>query len=107
MQALAEGAPAAQTKTAVAADATVMISHGAAAGTLGPPCICTEPCSASHPPWLGTINAQPSAHLLARGGGQGRQAEGISCYPSRAAPSGSRDLAGNSWAGATLLVITN
>lgn len=108
MQALAEGAAAAQTETAVAADATEMLSSlRAAAGTLGPPCICTEPCSASPPPRLGTINAKSSALLLAQGGGQGRQAEGISHYPSRAAPSGSRDLAGNSWARAALLVITN
>lgn len=109
VQALAEGAAAAQTKTAVATDASVMLSSlRVAAGTLGPPCICTEPCSASPPPRrLETINAKPSALLLAEGGGQGRQAEGISGYPSRAAPSGSRDPAGNSWARAALLVITN
>lgn len=87
VQALAEGAAAAQTKTAVAADATVMLSSlRAAAGTLGPPCICTEPCSASPPPWLGTINAKPSALLLAQGGGQGRQAEGYLWLPQQGNP---------------------
>lgn len=146
-----EGAAAAQTKPAAAADGTVMLlSLGAAAGTPGPPCICTEPCSASPPGLLGAISAQPSAHPLARGGGQGGQGEGISgCREQglrghRAAPSqgttpaptrgppldlpgtpgtrqvqcrdpdpaparaaAGRDLAGNSWAGAALLVITN
>lgn len=72
MQVFAEGAAAAHTKAAVAADATVMLSsRRAAAGTLGPP-IHTEPCSASAPPWLGTINAKPSALLLAQGGAWGR-----------------------------------
>lgn len=71
MQVLAEGAAAAHTKAAVAADGTVMLSsRRAAAGTLGPPGIHTEPCSASAPPWLGAINAKPSALLLAQGGGQ-------------------------------------
>lgn len=44
MQALAEGAAAAQTKTAVATDATVMLSScRAAAGTLGPPAFAQSP----------------------------------------------------------------
>lgn len=74
-----EGAAAAQTKPAAAADGTVMlVSLGAAAGTPGSPCICTEPCSASPPGLLGAISAKPSAHLLARGGGQCGQGEGIS-----------------------------
>ena len=74
-----EGAAAAQTKRAAAAVGTVMLlSLGAAAGTPGPPCIRTEPCSASQPCLLGAISAKPSARLLARGGGQGGQGEGIS-----------------------------